>query len=77
MHFGVIIIMIGFAGVAFNQDVERELGNGQQMTVGPYTLTCRSYTDDDNPNYSSQWAIIDVSKNGQPLATMYPERRLY
>jgi cytochrome c-type biogenesis protein CcmF len=77
VHFGVIVIMIGFAGAAFNQDTERELGNGQQMSIGPYTLVCRSYTDDDNPNYRSQWAIIDVSKNGQPVATMYPERRFY
>ena len=77
VHFGVIVIMIGFAGAAFNKDVEHELGNGQQMSIGPYTLACRSYTDDDNPNYRSQWAIIDVSKNGKPLATMYPERRFY
>ncbi|MFI5087613.1 MAG: heme lyase CcmF/NrfE family subunit [Terriglobales bacterium] len=77
VHFGVIVIMIGFAGAAFNKDVEHELGNGQQMSVGPYTLVCRSYTDDDNPNYRSQWAIIDVSKDGKPVATMYPERRFY
>ncbi len=77
VHFGVIVIMIGFAGSAFNQDIERELGNGDQMKIGPYTLTCRSYTQDDNPNYSSDWAIIDVSKNGKPVATMYPERRFY
>ena len=77
VHFGVVLAMIGFAGAAFNQDIERELGNGQQMSIGKYTLTCRSFTDDDNPNYRSQWAIIDVSKNGNPVATMYPERRFY
>ncbi len=77
VHFGVIVIMIGFAGAAFNKDVEHELGNGQQMSIGPYTLVCRSYTDDENPNYRSQWAIIDVSKNGKPVTTMYPERRFY
>ncbi len=77
VHFGVIVIMIGFAGSAFNKDIEHELGNGQQMSIGPYTLTCRSYTEDDNPNYRSQWAIIDVTKNGKPLATMFPERRFY
>jgi cytochrome c-type biogenesis protein CcmF len=77
VHFGVIVIMIGFAGAAFNRDIEHELANGQHMTIGPYTLTCRSYTEDDNPNYRSQWAIIDVSKNGKPLTTMFPERRFY
>ena len=77
VHFGVIIIMIGFAGSAFNRDIERELGNGDKMQIGPYTLTCRSYTQDDNPNYGSEWAIIDVAKNGKPYATMFPERRFY
>ncbi len=77
VHFGVIVIMIGFAGAAFNRDVEREMGNGDTLSIGPYTLTCRSYTEDDNPNYFSRWAIIDVAKNGKPLTTMYPERRHY
>jgi len=77
VHFGVIVIMIGFAGSAFNQDIERELTPGQSMSIGPYTLTMRSNTQDDNANYSSEWAIVDVSKNGKPLTTMYPERRFF
>ncbi|HMK29018.1 MAG TPA: heme lyase CcmF/NrfE family subunit [Terriglobales bacterium] len=77
VHFGVIVIMIGFAGAAFNRDIERELGNGDSMSIGPYTLTCKSYTQDDNPNYSSEWAIIDVTKNGRHVDTLYPERRFY
>ena len=77
VHFGVIVIMIGFAGSAFNQDIERELTPGQSMAIGPYTLTMRSNTQDDNANYSSEWAIVDVSKNGKPLTTMYPERRFF
>ncbi|HXZ81994.1 MAG TPA: heme lyase CcmF/NrfE family subunit [Terriglobales bacterium] len=77
VHFGVIVIMIGFSGAAFNRDIERELGNGDSMSIGPYTMTCKSYTQDDNPNYSSEWAIIDVSKNGRHVDTLYPERRFY
>jgi len=77
VHFGVVVVMIGLAGSAFNQDREKELGYGDQMNIGDYTLTCRSYTQDDRPNYRSEWAIIDVSKNGKPLATMFPERRFY
>jgi cytochrome c-type biogenesis protein CcmF len=77
VHFGVIVVMIGFAGSAFNRDVERELGFGDRMSIGPYVLTCRSYTQEDFPDYSSEWAILDVTKNGKPVATMYPERRFY
>jgi cytochrome c-type biogenesis protein CcmF len=77
VHFGVIVIMIGFAGSVFNQDTEKELGFGDRMRIGPYTLVCQSYTQDDNPNYSSEWAVIDVFKGGKKIDTMYPERRFY
>jgi len=77
VHFGVIVIVIGFAGSVFNQEKEQEMAYGDTMSVGNYTLTCRSYTEEDKPNYGSQWAIIDVSQNGKPIATMYPERRFY
>src|SRR5579864_2480173 len=43
VHFGVALVMIGLAGSAFNQDKEKEMGYGDRMTVGAYTLTCRSY----------------------------------
>jgi len=77
VHFGVALVMIGFAGSAFNQDAEKEMGFGDRMTIGPYTLLCQSYTQDDKPNYESEWAVINVSENGKPIATMYPERRFY
>ncbi|HXY09971.1 MAG TPA: heme lyase CcmF/NrfE family subunit [Terriglobales bacterium] len=77
VHFGVIVIMIGFAGSVFNRDTEKEMGYGDRMSIGPYTLVCRSYTQDDNLNYSSEWAVIDVLKGGKHIDTMYPERRFY
>ncbi len=43
VHFGVVVVIIGFAGSAFNQDKEMEMKNGDQMTIGAYTLICRSY----------------------------------
>jgi cytochrome c-type biogenesis protein CcmF len=77
VHFGVIVIMIGFAGSAFNQDKEQEMGFGDKMAIGSYTLVCRSYTQDDNPNYGSEWAVIDVFQGGKQVGTLYPERRFY
>jgi cytochrome c-type biogenesis protein CcmF len=77
VHFGVIVIMIGLAGSAFNRDAEKEMAFGDKMAIGPYTLVCRSYTEDDNPNYSSQWAVMDVYKGGEKIDTLYPERRFF
>jgi cytochrome c-type biogenesis protein CcmF len=77
VHFGVIVIIIGFAGSAFNQDREKEMGYGDQMTIGPYTLICRSFTQEEKPNYASEWAIIDVYKGGKQIDQLFPERRFY
>ena len=77
VHFGVVVVIIGFAGAAFNQDKEQEMGYGDKMTIGGYTLVCRSYTDEDFPNYAAEWAVLDVFKNGKQIDTLTPERRLY
>jgi cytochrome c-type biogenesis protein CcmF len=77
VHLGVVIVVIGFCGAAFNQDKEQELPNGQSMTIASYTLTSRLATQDDNANYQSEAAVIDVYKGGKQIDTLYPERRVY
>jgi cytochrome c-type biogenesis protein CcmF len=77
VHLGVVIIVIGFCGSAFNQDKEQELANGQSMSIGSYTLTSRLSTQDDNANYESEAAVVDIYKNGRQIDTLYPERRVY
>jgi cytochrome c-type biogenesis protein CcmF len=77
VHFGVVVVIIGLAGSAFNLDKEMEMKNGDQMTIGPYTLICRTSTEDDNANFYSQWALLDVYKGGKQIDTMSPVRRFY
>ena len=77
VHFGVAMVLLGFAGAAFNQDTEHELAQGDSISRGHYTVTCKTYTQDDNANYASTWAIMDVYRNGKLVDTMYPERRVY
>ena len=77
VHIGVVMAVVGFAGAAFNQDTEKELGYGDTLQIGRYTLVCKSYTQDEKPNYRSEWAILDVMRDGRKIDTMYPERRFY
>src|SRR5580693_8004716 len=42
VHFGVIVIMIGFAGSVFNQDKEQEMGFGDKMTIRTMAASGRS-----------------------------------
>jgi cytochrome c-type biogenesis protein CcmF len=77
VHFGVALVIIGILGTPFNKEVEKEMGFGDKISLGPYTLVCQSYTQEDNPNYGNEWAIINVFRGGKQVTTMYPERRFY
>jgi len=77
VHFGVVVIFIGLAGSAFNRSTEQEMDFRQSMRVGPYTLVCQGYTQDTNPNYDSEYAVLDVYRNGKKVTQLAPEKRFY
>jgi cytochrome c-type biogenesis protein CcmF len=77
VHFGIVIMFIGFAGSAFTTNVESELGFNQSMNLGPYKLVCQSFSQDSNPNFDTEFALIDVYKDGARQFQMAPERRFY
>ena len=76
-HFGFVLVIIGLAGAAFNQDKEQEIGKGDTVKIGRYTLVGQEYTEDDNANYRSQAALLEVYKNGQFLTQLNPEERFF
>ncbi len=77
VHIGVVIVFIGIAGSAFNRDKEMEMGYGDKLQIGSYELVCRSYTQEEEPNYRSEWAIMDVFQGGKQIDTLYPEQRFF
>jgi len=77
VHFGVVVIVIGLSGAAFNQQKEQEMGFGDKLEIGPYTLVCDNYTQEDNPNYSIEYAILNVYKNGKPIGQMFPAQKFF
>jgi cytochrome c-type biogenesis protein CcmF len=77
IHIGVVVIVIGLAGAAFNRNQEQELGLHDKLAIGPYLLECVGFTQDSNLNYNSDYAMLDVYKGGKKLFQMTPERRVY
>jgi cytochrome c-type biogenesis protein CcmF len=77
VHFGVVLVVIGLAGAAFNRDVEQTIGKGDKVSIGRYTLIGEEYTDDDNANYISQAALLEVYKDGKFLTRLNPEERFF
>ncbi len=77
IHIGVVVVVIGLAGSAFNRSIESEMGLHSTMQIGPYTLVCTGFTQDSNTNYNSDYAVLDVQQGGKKVFTMTPERRFY
>ena len=77
VHIGVVVVLIGLGGSAFNRNVEKELAIGDHINIGPYQLDCTGFTQDSNANYNSEYAMLNVSKDGKFQFQMLPERRVY
>ena len=77
VHIGVVVIVIGLAGSAFNRSVESEMALHDKIAIGPYTLENVGATQDSNLNYNTEYAQLDVYKNGKKQFQMTPEKRVY
>ncbi len=77
VHFGIVVMFIGIAGGAFNQSHEQEMGFGDQMRMGPYRLVCQSFTQDSNPTYDTEYALLDVYRGAKQITQLAPEKRFY
>ena len=79
VHLGLVIIFIGFAGYAFNRNTEKPMAVGDTLEIGPYTLKNLGNTQESNPNYDSEFSLLDVYENGKKVLDqpMAPEKRVY
>jgi cytochrome c-type biogenesis protein CcmF len=77
VHIGVVIVVVGFAGAAFNRNVESEMALHGRISIGPYTLECAGFTQDSNANYDSEYALLNVYEGGKKLFQITPEKRVY
>ncbi|HCC59404.1 MAG TPA: cytochrome C biogenesis protein [Solibacterales bacterium] len=77
VHMGIVLMFIGWTGSAFNQNSTVEVNGGSTATIGAYTLQVVELRNGDTENYQWDSALLKVSKNGQYLGTLEPERRFY
>jgi cytochrome c-type biogenesis protein CcmF len=77
IHFGVVVMFIGLAGSAFNQSKELEMGFGDSIQLNGYKIVCQSYSQDSNPNYDTDYALLDVYHGNKYVTRMTPEKRFY
>ena len=77
-HFGVAIFIIGVTavrGFETEQDVRMQIGGVSQS--GGYDFKMVSLKTVQGPNYAAVQGHFDVSKNGKPVTSLFPEKRIY
>lgn len=84
-HWGMVLAHLGVAmtvwGIAFSQNysVERDvrMNVGDSVQIADYDFTFKGISDANGPNYIAGKAQIDITRHGQPEATLFAEKRLY
>ncbi|PQZ56451.1 c-type cytochrome biogenesis protein CcmF [Achromobacter sp. MYb9] len=77
-HAGIGIFIAGVTlanGYEVKHELRMELGATQE--AGGYQFTFASLAPAAGPNYTAQRAVFPVTRDGKPVVTLYPEKRLY
>jgi len=75
VHFGMVMIFVGLAGQAFNKEVQKEIGVGGTVKIGPYELLLQAVDQKQEKNYMAERMIVEVMKDHKPVMILFPERR--
>ena len=77
-HIGVAVFIVGVTivtGYQSEQDVRMDIGD--TVNAGGYTFKLNGVSNVMGPNYRAARGEIEVSRNGQVIEKMYPEKRTY
>jgi cytochrome c-type biogenesis protein CcmF len=77
-HLGVALFVVGITSVeSYTNEHDITLMPGQSIEQGGYQFRFVSLTPLEGPNYSGVRGEFVVSRNGQPVMTLHPEKRQY
>lgn len=77
-HLGVAVTVIGITMVsAYETERNVRMNVGDTITLQGYTFQFNGVKKLDGPNYTAQRATLEVTRNGNAVTTLYPEKRTY
>jgi cytochrome c-type biogenesis protein CcmF len=77
-HFGVGIFIAGVtASSAWQSEKVQLVKPGETINVAGYNFTFKGAVEEQGPNYVAQRGTFEVTRNGRPVATLYPAKRFY
>jgi cytochrome c-type biogenesis protein CcmF len=77
-HFGVGVFVLGVTGVcSYKVEQDVSLAPGQSTEIAGYRFLYRGIRPVDGPNYRAVEADIEVTRNGQHVAELPTQKRVY
>ncbi|MEL6869074.1 MAG: heme lyase CcmF/NrfE family subunit [Pseudomonadota bacterium] len=77
-HFGVGLFALGATVVSsFGIEADRSIAAGKPVTAAGYTFELKSLEEGQGPNYAFLQGVIEVTRDGEPVATLFPQKRRY
>jgi cytochrome c-type biogenesis protein CcmF len=77
-HCGVAVFIIGVTLVkAYEMERDVRMAPGDVIAVGGYTFRFDGVNDVVGPNYRAGRGTVTVSRNGEAVAVLTPEKRIY
>ncbi len=77
-HAGLAVLIFGFVGsTLWKSESVTFATEGSKISIAGYEVTFRGVNPVRGPNYVAQRATLEVTRDGQPVTTLYPERRAY
>jgi len=77
-HLGIAVFIVGVTlvkGYEVETDVRMEVGDTSQLAG--YVFRLVAINEVRGPNYAATRGTVEVTRNGSPVATLNPEKRLY
>jgi len=77
-HLGVAVLLLGVVLTSyFSTEKSVLIGPGETTNLGDYTFTFNGTVPVEGPNFVADEASVAVTKEGNFLAILHPQRRLY
>jgi cytochrome c-type biogenesis protein CcmF len=77
-HSGLGVVMAGIAGLmAWEAEDIRVLQEGESLTLAGYQITLDDVRRIEGPNYRSTQGVFSLSRDGEEVGMLYPEKRVY
>ncbi len=77
VHLGVVFILLGISGTAFNEERLENVSPGEAVTMNGYRLEYLTAQPLPKQHYGGAVARLALYQHDEPLAVMVPERRMY